>query len=235
MKTAVPTLAEHTRACKPALRGRRQACFAKPRPHPPPLSLERAEEEIREAQASRRRGDARLQARGSREVRAADKRPRLTLIAALARNGVIGRAGRIPWQLPGDLPRFKRITLGHPVIMGRKTWESLGRPLPGRRNLVISRAAGLALAGAEVFASLAAAITACQNADEAFVIGGTEAYREALPLADRLLLTEIDADIEGDAHFPPFDRSLWREVRRETHPASADNPLPFAYVDYERA
>ncbi len=160
--------------------------------------------------------------------------PRLSLIAAVARNGVIGRDGRIPWHLPGDLPRFKRITMGHPVIMGRRTWESLGKPLPGRRNIVISRSPGLKPDGAEVFASLAAALEACAGADEVFVIGGTEAYREALPRADRLLLTEIDADIEGDARFPPFDRRGWRETGREFHPANQDNPLPFAYVDYER-
>jgi dihydrofolate reductase len=158
----------------------------------------------------------------------------VTLIAAVARNGVIGRAGSIPWRLPGDLPRFKHITLGHPVIMGRMTWESLGRPLPGRRNLVISRSPGLALEGAEVFDSLPEALAACSDAGEIFVIGGTQIYREALPLAQRLLLTEIDADVAGDAFFPPFDRSLWRETAREVHPANPDNPLPFAYVDYER-
>ncbi|MFZ5540690.1 MAG: dihydrofolate reductase [Pseudomonadota bacterium] len=160
--------------------------------------------------------------------------PRVTLIAAVARNGVIGRAGAIPWRIPGDLARFKRITMGHPVIMGRRTWESLGRPLPGRRNIVISRTPGFAPAGAEVFASLGAALAACADASEVFVIGGTEAYREALPLADRLLLTEIDADIEGDAHFPPFDRGAWREVAREPHPASGECPYPYAYVTYER-
>ena len=159
---------------------------------------------------------------------------RLTLIAAVARNGVIGRNGKIPWRLPGDLPRFKRITMGHPVVMGRRTWESLGKPLPGRRNVVLSRAPGLELDGAEVYESLAAALAACATASEVFVIGGTEAYREALPLAQRLLLTEIDADIDGDAFFPPFDRSLWRETRREHHPVNADNPHAFSYVDYER-
>jgi dihydrofolate reductase len=159
---------------------------------------------------------------------------RISLIAAVARNGVIGRDGKIPWRLPGDLPRFKRITLGHPVIMGRKTWLSLGKPLPGRRNIVISRTPELELEGAEVFASLAEAIESCASATEVFVIGGTEVYREVLPLAQRLLLTEIDADIEGDASFPPFDRGEWRETRREHHPASADNPLSFSYVDYER-
>jgi dihydrofolate reductase len=160
--------------------------------------------------------------------------PRLSLIAAVARNGVIGRDGKIPWRLPGDLPRFKRITMGHPVVMGRKTWLSLGKPLPGRRNIVVSRTPGLNLEGAEVYGSLADALATCSDAKEVFVIGGTEAYREALPLAQRLLLTEIDADIDGDALFPPFDRTQWREARRELHPANADNPLPFSYVDYER-
>jgi dihydrofolate reductase len=160
--------------------------------------------------------------------------PRVTLIAAVARNGVIGRHGTIPWRIPGDLPRFKQITMGHPVIMGRRTWESLGRPLPGRRNLVISRSEGFAPAGAEVYASLSAALSACAGAQEVFVIGGTEAYREALDVAGRLMLTELDADFEGDAYFPPFDRGLWRETMRETHAASAACPFSYAYVNYER-
>jgi dihydrofolate reductase len=159
---------------------------------------------------------------------------RITVIAAVARNGVIGRDGRIPWHIPGDLPRFKRITMGHPVIMGRRTWESLGRPLPGRRNIVISRTPGYAAGGAEVFASLAEALAACAGAPEVFVIGGTEVYREALAVADRLLLTEIDADFEGDARFPPFDRAAWRETAREPHPAGSDCPFAYAYVTYDR-
>jgi dihydrofolate reductase len=160
--------------------------------------------------------------------------PRITLIAAVARNGVIGRNGAIPWRIPGDLPRFKRITMGHPVIMGRRTWESLGRPLPGRRNIVISRTPGFTPAGAEVFESLEGALAACADSPEVFVIGGTEAYREALAVADRLLLTEIDADIEGDAYFPPFDRSAWRETAREAHAAGDGSPYAYAYVTYER-
>lgn len=159
---------------------------------------------------------------------------RLTLIAAVARNGVIGRGGRIPWHIPGDLPRFKRITLGYPVIMGRCTWESLGRPLPGRRNIVISRTPGFAAAGAEVFPSLTEALVACADASEVFVIGGTEVYREALARADRLLLTEIDADFDGDAYFPAFDRAAWRESAREPHPPAAAFPFGYAYVTYER-
>jgi dihydrofolate reductase len=161
-------------------------------------------------------------------------RPRIALIAAVARNGVIGRAGAIPWRIPGDLPRFKAITMGHPVIMGRRTWESLGRPLPGRRNLVISRTPGYAPAGAEVYGSLHESLAACGDAAEVFVIGGTEAYREALSLADRLLLTEIDADYEGDAHFPPFDRAAWRETAREAHAPDERFAHAYAYVTYER-
>lgn len=161
--------------------------------------------------------------------------PRISLIAAVARNGVIGRDGTIPWRIPGDLPRFRRLTMGHPVIMGRRTWESLGRPLPGRRNIVVSRATGIAAQGAEVAPSLQAALASCRDAAEVFLIGGTGIYREGLPLADRLLLTEIDADIEGDAYFPEFARTQWREVEREPHPASDAFPHRYAYVTYERA
>jgi dihydrofolate reductase len=163
------------------------------------------------------------------------QRPRLTLIAAVAHNGVIGRDGRIPWRIRGDLPRFKRITMGHPIVMGRRTWESLGGPLSGRRNVVVSRSAALRPAGAEAFASLDAALAACAGADEVFVIGGTEMYREALPLAHRLLLTELHADFAGDAHFPPFDRGAWREVDREAHHNEAGQPCDFDYVTYVRA
>jgi dihydrofolate reductase len=159
---------------------------------------------------------------------------RITLIAAVARNRVIGRDGRIPWHVPGDLPRFKQLTLGHPVVMGRRTWESLGRPLPGRRNIVLSRTPGFEPAGAEVFPTLRAALDACAGAQEVFVIGGTEAYREALAVADRLMLTEIDADVPGDATFPPFDRAAWRETSRETHAAGETFAHRFDYVCYDR-
>jgi dihydrofolate reductase len=160
--------------------------------------------------------------------------PRISLIAAVARNGVIGRQGSIPWRIPGDLPRFKALTLGHPVIMGRRTWASLGRPLPGRRNIVLTRDAPSAFAGAEVCSTLQAALARCADAAEVFIIGGTEAYRAALPLAHRLLLTEIDADIDGDTVFPPFDRAQWVEAARQAHPPAADFAHPYAYVTYER-
>lgn len=161
-------------------------------------------------------------------------RPVLTLIAALARNGTIGRDNALPWRIPEDLQRFKALTLGHPVIMGRKTWDSLGRPLPGRLNIVISRDPTYLAAGATVATSLPQAMTlaTAQAPEEIFIIGGAEIYRLALPLAQRLQLTEIDADVDGDAHFPSFDRSHWREILREVH--QTDDGLRYAFVSYER-
>jgi dihydrofolate reductase len=161
-------------------------------------------------------------------------KPVLTLIAAVARNGVIGIANRLPWQLPADLRRFKELTTGHTVIMGRKTWESLPakfRPLPGRRNIVVTRNDSFLAEGAAVSASLPDAIAAA-NGDEAFVIGGAELYKAALPLADRLQLTEIDATYEGDTWFPVIDMAQWRETARDSH--SDEAGLGYAFVTYQR-
>jgi dihydrofolate reductase len=158
----------------------------------------------------------------------------LTLIAAVARNGVIGKDNRLPWHLPADLKHFKALTTGHAVIMGRKTWESLPekfRPLPDRQNIVVTRNAAYLAAGAEVVDSLPAAVAAAQG-DQAFVIGGAELYKAALPLADRLQLTEIDADFDGNTHFPAVARREWREAARETHRDEAE--LGYAFVTYER-
>ena len=158
----------------------------------------------------------------------------LTLIAAVARNGVIGKDNRLPWHLPADLRHFKALTSGHTVIMGRKTWESLPpnfRPLPGRRNIVVTRNAAFRAEGATVVNSLADAVAAAQDG-EAFVIGGAELYAAALPLADRLQLTEIDADFEGDTHFPAFDSREWRETAREAH--LDESSFDYAFVTYER-
>ena len=158
----------------------------------------------------------------------------LTLIAAVARNGVIGIGNRLPWSLPADLKHFKALTLGHTVIMGRKTWESLPekfRPLPGRRNVVVTRDANYRAVGATVATSLPAAI-ATADSDEAFIIGGAELYRTALALAVRLQLTEIDADSEGDTWFPDIDRQQWREATRETH--HDESGFDYAFVRYER-
>ncbi|MDY0331148.1 MAG: dihydrofolate reductase [Thiomonas sp.] len=143
----------------------------------------------------------------------------LVLIAAVARNGVIGKEGGMPWHLPADLQHFKRLTLGHPMLMGRRTWESLGRPLPGRRHIVISRQPGWQAPGAEQADSLQAALQRVAGDALAFVIGGAQLYAQALPLADRLELTEIDQDFEGDTRFPDWDRSRFTETARESHVA----------------
>ncbi|MDD5250983.1 MAG: dihydrofolate reductase [Rhodocyclaceae bacterium] len=160
--------------------------------------------------------------------------PTLTLIAAVARNGVIGKDNRLPWHLPEDLGHFKALTAGHAVIMGRKTWESLPprfRPLPQRVNIVVTRDAAFAAAGARVAHSLAAAVAAA-GGEDAFVIGGADLYAQALPLADRLELTEVDIACDGDAFFPDFDRDAWRETARARHRSA--NGCDYAFVTYQR-
>ena len=157
---------------------------------------------------------------------------RIYLIAAVARNGVIGANGKLPWHLAEDLKHFKNLTLGHPIIMGRRTWESLGKPLPGRENIVISRKAGFEAPGASVASMIGAAVALCSGEPLAFVIGGAEIYAAALPLADGLVLTEIQKDYEGDTRFPDWDRQAWRASQKETH-TSADG-VRFDFVLYER-
>lgn len=163
----------------------------------------------------------------------------LTLIAGVARNGVIGRDNQLLWQLPEDLKHFRAATMGAPVIMGRKTWDSLParfRPLPGRHNIVLSRQAGFDAPGASVVASLDAALALAgrDGAARAFVIGGEQIYREALPRADELLLTEVEREFEGDAHFPSFSREAFAEVQRERHRAAPPNDFDFSFVTYRR-
>lgn len=160
-------------------------------------------------------------------------RPRVSLVAAVASNGVIGNNGRLPWHLPEDLKHFRALTLGHPVIMGRRTWESLGKPLAGRDNIVVTRAPGYAAPGAAVAASLEAALASCARSPLAFVIGGAELYAAALPLADALVLTEIRRAYEGDSRFPDYDRAQWRETQREPHTAA--DGTRFDFVLYVRA
>ena len=157
----------------------------------------------------------------------------LSVIVARARNGVIGRDNALPWRLPEDLAHFKRTTMGYPVIMGRRTWESLGRPLPGRRNLVVTRDPRWSAAGASRMGSLEEAIAAVADNDEAFVIGGAELYAAALPLATRAVVTEIDRDYEGDTHIAPLDPTQWAEMSRDAHPATDTTPA-FAFVEYAR-
>lgn len=147
----------------------------------------------------------------------ADVLPRapLSMVVAIGDNGAIGKDGKVPWRIPEDLKHFKNVTMGHAIIMGRKTWDEVGRPLPGRRNLVVSRQAGLALDGAEVFPTLDAAIAAARTTDpEPHVIGGSTIYDAAMPLATRIHLTEVHREVPADTFFPPFDRSVWREVSR---------------------
>jgi dihydrofolate reductase len=160
---------------------------------------------------------------------------RLHLIYARAANGVIGKDNAMPWHLPEDMAHFKRQTLGHPVLMGRKTWDSLPprfRPLPGRRNLVLSRDAAWQAEGAQRVGSIAEALTLCSEAAELWVIGGAEVYRLALPQAQRVVVTEIAQDFEGDAYAPELGPE-WRETAREAHTAASG--LAFAFVTYEPA
>ena len=160
-----------------------------------------------------------------------ENRPRIYLIAAVAANGVIGRQGRLPWHLPEDLKHFKRLTLGHPIIMGRRTWESLGGLLPGREHIVVTRTPGYDAPGAAVASSLAAALALCAGEPVVFVIGGREIFAEALPLAAGLVMTEIHRDYEGDTRFPPYERSRWRETQRESHAAADGTKFDFVYYE----
>jgi len=159
--------------------------------------------------------------------------PRVYLVAAVASNGIIGAKGRLPWHLPEDLKHFKKLTLGQPVIMGRLTWESLGRALPGRENIVVTRTPGYEAQGAAVAASLPAALALCAGEKTVFVIGGTTLFEAALPLASGLVLTEIHRPYEGDTWFPAYDRSRWRESQREAHTAA--DGTRFDFVLYEPA
>lgn len=159
----------------------------------------------------------------------------VSIIAALARNGAIGRGNHMPWRLPEDLKRFRRLTMGHAVIMGRKTFESIGSPLAGRSNIVITRSRDWNPPGCIVAHSLEAALDAAGNSGEAFVIGGAQIYELALPRARRLYLTEIERDFEGDAFFPQLDRLRWREVSRERHARGGAEDFDYAFVEYERA
>lgn len=157
---------------------------------------------------------------------------RLNIIVAYAKNRTIGRDNTLPWKLPGDLAHFKRTTLGSPIIMGRKTWDSLGRALPGRKNIVITRDVNKAHPGVEFVTSLAEAIEKASDTEQAFVIGGAQIYQEALPLAHRVIATEIQTAIEGDAFFAALDPAQWIEQSRVTQPE--ENGLSYDLVEYQR-
>ena len=159
-------------------------------------------------------------------------RPLVILIAAVARNGAIGKNNELLARISEDLKFFKRTTLGHPVLMGRKTWDSIGRPLPGRRNIVVTRNRHWHAEGAERADSIAAALERLSDADKVFVIGGAQIYAQALPLADELVLTEIDADLEGDVFFPSWDRAKFGASASD--PQTSEQGLPFRWVTYRK-
>lgn len=157
-----------------------------------------------------------------------------TLIAAMAENRVIGRDGGLPWRLPDDMRHFMQVTSGHPVIMGRRTWESMDGPLRNRRNIVLTRQEGFTAEGAEVVHDLDEAIRLVAGDGPVYVIGGGEIYSLALPVADRLDLTIVHAEIEGDARFPEWDENQWRLVGEEHHPADERHEHAFTFRVYER-
>ena len=158
--------------------------------------------------------------------------PRVYLVAAVAANGIIGANGKLPWHIPEELQHFKKLTLGHPVIMGRRTWESLKAQLPQRENIVVTRQAGYDAPGAAAATALDAALAMCIGEPVAFVIGGTQLFEESLPIAAGMVLTEIQRDYEGDTWFPKWDRKQWKETQRESHTAASG--VRFDFVLYER-
>ena len=162
--------------------------------------------------------------------------PRLTLIVAVADNGVIGREGGLPWKLSEDLRRFKQRTLGRPVVMGRKTWESLGRPLPGRTNIVVTRRSDYTVGspGVVVVPNLDAAIEAAGDVEEIMIIGGAEIYALALPRAEYVELTRVHATVDGDTLFPSMPAEEWQEISRAEHPADERNQYPTSFVTLQR-
>ena len=161
---------------------------------------------------------------------------KISMIAAMAHDRVIGKDNQMPWYLPADLAHFKRVTLGKPVLMGRKTFESIGRPLPGRRNLVISRNPGYQAEGIEVVGSVEAALALLASCavEELMVIGGGHLYAEMLPSADCLYLTQINLAVEGDTRFPAFDDGQWQRIDCESHPADEKNPHPYRFETWQR-
>jgi dihydrofolate reductase len=159
---------------------------------------------------------------------------RRSLVVAVATNGVIGRDNQLPWKLPDDMAYFKKVTMGHPVVMGRRTWESIGKPLPGRESIVVTRNAGFHAEGCRVVHSLGEAWKAAGAAEEISVIGGTTLFEETLPIADRIHLTEVQADVPGDTYFPRFDRGDWEETEVSRHAADARHPYPFRILVLDR-
>ncbi len=159
---------------------------------------------------------------------------RLSIIVAMAKNHTIGINNTLPWRCPEDLKHFKALTMGHHMIMGRKTFDSIGKPLPGRTTVVVTRNSDLQIEGCQMAHSLKAAIAACAGEDEIFIVGGAELYRQAITLADTLYITEIQQDVDGDAYFPEFDKNAWREAARMVGSQTTPQPLNFHFVTYRR-
>ena len=165
----------------------------------------------------------------------------IVIVAAVAENGVIGRGNALPWRLKSDLQHFRALTMGKPVVIGRKTYLSIGRPLPGRTTIVVSRDPDFAAPGIVVAPGLDAALAAARGdalrrqADFIIIAGGADLYRQALPLAARLVITRVHKRVAGDVNFPPIDPQIWREAAREEHAAGADDDAAFAFVTYQRA
>ncbi len=159
---------------------------------------------------------------------------KISIIAAMTDDGVIGIENRLPWNLPADMKWFRQQTLGKPVLMGRKTYDSIGKPLPGRRNIIISRDSTLTLEGCEVVNTIETALERCSTVDEVMIIGGASFYQQTLPQADLLYLTLVHANIKGDAYFPPLNPTEWHEIARIDHPADAQNCFSYSFTVLER-
>lgn len=159
----------------------------------------------------------------------------LSLIVAMAKNHAIGLNNTLPWRCPEDLKHFKALTMGHHMIMGRKTFDSIGKPLPGRTTVVVTRNADLSIPGCIVVHSLDAAIAACAGDSKIFIVGGADLYRQAIPRVDTMYITEIQQDVGGDAFFPAFDHAAWQEVARERRSQSEPQPLEYHFVTYQRS
>lgn len=157
----------------------------------------------------------------------------ISLIVAIASNGVIGKDNRLPWRLPGDLAYFKRITMGHTIVMGRKTYESIGKPLPGRQNVIVTRNRHFKSEGCIVINSLEEALKLAEN-DEVFIIGGAEIYSQAISIVERLYITHVNKEFEGDTYFPQIDSGKWKIISREEGETNEKNPYEYSFLIYER-
>ena len=158
----------------------------------------------------------------------------VSIVVAISENHAIGKDNQLLWHLPKDLKHFKEITSGGTVIMGRKTYDSVGRPLPNRRNIIVTRQQ-IEIEGCEVVNSLQAALDLCQGTEEVFIVGGAEIYKQAMLLTDRIYLTIVHANIEGDTYFPEIKEDIWKETERADHEADEKNALPFSFITLERA